>query len=419
MSRSASESSTIVNLLLIFGVFVSGLGGGVAFPILPTLGSVLGITPFMVGLILSINRATRVVLNTPAGQALDRFGTRRPMLFGFTVTALVPFGYILGMNPQYVPIESATIFLLARIGWGIGSAFVFIGAFRTISLLTESGERGKWIGYMRGGQSLGFPVGLVSGGMLADLLGYSEAFLFAGVVNMTAVVVAFFVLPDLIGNSDRSETTSLRALPQVLAADVRIPAIAGVNFIIRFLYAGILLSTIVLFLESSEIDLFEFSELGTSGLVMALGAIAVSVTTILSGRSSDGVANRAYITVPALGVLALGFGILGTIPTATSVFIAVFLIGVGVGGSNPPLLAYLSDITVDDDLGKIGGVYNMFGDLGSTFGPMLALPLVPYIGFQGLYYACVALVFVAVLLVVSSLLGLSSSSIPPDKSGAG
>ncbi len=418
MSSSGSGSTTIVNLLLIFGVFVSGLGGGVAFPILPTLGSVLGITPFMVGLILSINRATRVVLNTPAGQALDRFGTRRPMLFGFAVTALVPFGYVLGMSPESVPIDSATIFLLARVGWGIGSAFVFVGAFRTISLLTESETRGKWIGYMRGGQSLGFPVGLISGGILADLLGYTEAFLFAGVINMTALVVAFFVLPDLARDDDGSETTTLRALPQVLAADVRIPAIASVNFIIRFLYAGVLLSTIVLYLDNVRVDLFTFSELGTSGLVMALGAIAVSLTTIFSGRYSDSVANRAYVTVPALGILALGFGILGTIPTATSVFFAVLLIGVGVGGSNPPLLAYLSDLTADDDLGKIGGVYNMFGDLGSTFGPMLALPLVPYIGFQLLYYACVILVVMALLLVVSSLLGLSSSSVRLDRSDA-
>jgi MFS family permease len=271
---------------------------------------------------------------------------------------------------------------------------------------------------MRGGQSLGFPVGLASGGLLADLFGYSEAFLFAGIVNMAALVIAVFVLPDLTGEADVSKVSGLRALPTILAADIRIPSIASVNFIIRFLYSGVLLSTIVVFLNSTDINLFAFSELGTGGLVMALGAVAVSLMTFLSGRYSDSVTNRAYITIPTIALFALGFGILGTTPTATTVFFAVLMIGAGVGGSNPPLLAYLSDITANDNLGKIGGVYNMFGDLGSTFGPLLALPLVPYIGFRGIYFACVVLAMVAELLVVGSLLGLSSPLIKSDKSSA-
>ena len=41
---------------LVVGVFVGGIGGGVAFPTLPTLGPLLGISPLVVGLILSVNR---------------------------------------------------------------------------------------------------------------------------------------------------------------------------------------------------------------------------------------------------------------------------------------------------------------------------------------------------------------------------
>lgn len=38
---------------LVAGVFFGGLGGGVAFPTLPALGPLLGISPFVVGLILA------------------------------------------------------------------------------------------------------------------------------------------------------------------------------------------------------------------------------------------------------------------------------------------------------------------------------------------------------------------------------
>ena len=57
---------------LVAGVFVGGLGGGVAFPTLPALGTVLAISPLVVGIILSVNRFVRLLVNAPAGAVLDR-----------------------------------------------------------------------------------------------------------------------------------------------------------------------------------------------------------------------------------------------------------------------------------------------------------------------------------------------------------
>jgi MFS family permease len=106
-----------------------------------------------------------------------------------------------------------------------------------------------------------------------------------------------------------------------------------------------------------------------------------------------------------MGVLAAGFGLLATIPTLVASLVAVALIGLGVGGTNPPLLAYLGDVSPDDDVGKLGGVYNVFGDLGSTLGPVVALPLVQQVGFPVGYLACGGLVLLAGVLVVRVLIG--------------
>jgi MFS family permease len=182
---------------LVAGVFFGGLGGGVAFPTLPTLGTLLGISPFVVGVLLSVNRFTRLLMNTPAGQVLDRVGTRRPMIVGFFLQGVVPFGYVLGLHADRLPVGSATVFFAARSLWGFGSAFVFVGAFSTLTHVTTPENRGKWVGYMRGGQSLGFPAGLVLGGILTDAYGYDVAFAVAGVAGVLAAVVAFLVLPDV------------------------------------------------------------------------------------------------------------------------------------------------------------------------------------------------------------------------------
>jgi MFS family permease len=331
---------------LVAGVFFGGLGGGVAFPTLPTLGPVLGISPFLVGVILSLNRFTRLVMNTPAGQILDRIGTRRPMIAGFTLQGLAPFGYVLGLYADRLPADSAAVFLGSRALWGFGSAFVFVGAFSTITHVTTAENRGKWIGYMRGGQSLGFPTGLVVGGLLTDAYGYDVAFVVAGIAGLLAAVVALLVLPDV---SPDVEASALRDLPGIVRADPRIAAVGTVNLVVRFLFAGVLLSTVILYADEYAITIGLFSSTGVSGIIMAISVLGASATTVLVGRYSDQLANRALVTMPALAVLAGGFVLMVVLPTLIGVATAVALIGVGVGGSNPPLMAYLGDISPADD----------------------------------------------------------------------
>lgn len=399
----ADPSVRYVAVSLIVGVFFGGLGGGVAFPTLPRLGPVLGISPLVVGIILSMNRFTRLLCNAPAGSVLDRVGTRRPMIVGFTIQGLAPFGYVLGLHAGRIGFDSALVFLLARALWGLGSAFVFVGAFSTITHVTTPANRGRWVGYMRGGQSLGFPAGLVLGGLLADTYGYTTAFAVAGCAGLGAAVVATLVLPDLAPDVDR--TSGLREVPTIVRTDPRIASVGAVNFVVRLLFAGVLLSTVVLYAAEAGIAIGALSETGVSGVVMAVSVLCASVTTVVVGRYSDRLSNRALIAVPALGVLGVGFSLLALVPTLPGMIGGVALIGVGVGGTNPPLLAYLGDIAPGGDVGKLGGVYNTFGDLGSTLGPLVALPFVAQVGFTVEYLACVAVVVLAGVLVIGTLLG--------------
>jgi MFS family permease len=104
-------------------------------------------------------------------------------------------------------------------------------------------------------------------------------------------------------------------------------------------------------------------------------------------------------------VLAAGYALLALVPTLPSALAGVALIGVGVGGSNPPLLAYLGDLSPADDVGKLGGVYNVFGDTGSTLGPLVAVPMAEVVGFRVEYLACVALVVLVGMLAARTLYG--------------
>ncbi|RJT07838.1 MFS transporter [Halococcus sp. IIIV-5B] len=415
--HDTGRSTRYVAGALIAGVFFGGIGGGVAFPTLPTLGGVLGIAPILVGLILSTNRIVRLVMNTPAGQILDRFGTRRPMLIGFFLQGCAPFGYVLGIHSDLVPVfDAGGVFLLSRAMWGFGSAFVFVGAFSTITRVTTTENRGKWVGYMRGGQSLGFPTGLIVGALIADTFGYTPAFLTAGGAGLFAFLVAFAVLPNI--QPTTGSRSGLTDLPRMVRADIRIFTVGAVNFTVRFLFAGVLLSTVVLYAQQNSIEIAFLSGVGASGVVMALGVLCASLTTVIAGSISDRLSNRALLTLPALAVFGCGFALLALVPTLTSTLAGIALIGVGVGGSNPPLLAYLGDISPADDTGKLGGVYNVFGDLGSSVGPLVALPLAEVVGFTIEYLACVGFVVLAGVLVAATLFGenasVSTRALPND-----
>ena len=395
---------------VVAGVFFGGVGGGVAFPTLPTLGPLLGISPFVVGVILSANRFTRLLMNTPAGQVIDKFGARKPMIIGLVLQGVAPFGYIVGLYPNYVPgLGAAEIFIGSRIVWGIGSAFVFVGAYSIVIHVTTEDNRGTWIGYFRGGQALGFPSGLILGGVLTDLFGYEIAFGVAGASGLFAGLIAAAVLPIVRKAAHRP--AAIRELPGIVRKDIRVLIIGSVNFTIRFLFSGILLSTLVLYAGVHGIGIGEFTALGASGFIMAVAVIASSITTVTAGRLSDYVSDRAIVPIPALGAFAVGFALLGLIPNLPAVLIGVVLIGIGVGGTNPPLLAYLGDISPEADIGKMGGVYNVFGDFGATLGPLVALPVGAAVGYQVEYLLSAGLAVLLLVFVVHALLGQSDESV--------
>ncbi|SEH15153.1 Sugar phosphate permease [Natronorubrum sediminis] len=416
-SESASESKTYSNreirtiaLAVIGGVFFGGVATGVAYPTLPLLDEHLLISAVMLSIILSANRIARLFMNTPAGSIIDRYGTRKPMIFGLYTQALAPFGYIAGLyTPAYVfgtfPIVGevsapGVVFVLARLFWGVGSAFVFIGAFATITYVTTTQNRGQWVGYMRGFDSLGFPAGLIVGGVLTDLAGMEIAFLVGGILALVAGTIATLVLPDVHAGTDR-DAARIRDIPAILRERPAVLAIGYGNFTIQLLWGGIVLVTLARYAEVHGMQISALEAAGISGVVMALGVVTSGVTTLFTGWVSDRMRDRSLLTVPAFVAMAVGFLVIAYYPVLELLLVAIVLIGFGIGMSAPALLAILGDLTPGDELGRMGGVYNVMGEIGLSLGPLVAIPAVEsWFGYQWTYVLC-ALLVVSCLTVVS------------------
>ena len=66
-------------------------------------------------------------------------------------------------------------------------------------------------------------------------------------------------------------------------------------------------------------------------------------------------------------------------------------------------VAVEGDATDPGDVAKLGGAYNVFGDLGAILGPIIALPVASNVGFDAVYFGCAGVAILATILVVKTL----------------
>ena len=389
---------------VIASTFFVGFGGGVVFPILPNLGAVLGISPFLVGLILSANRFTRLFANAPAGIAVDRIGTRRPFVVGLAVQGVATAGYVVAVGSS----APAAWFLAARVAWGVGSALVFATAYTIAADLSDGGTRGTNMGLIRGGVIFGFPTGLVVGGLVSEFHGTVAAFVVATAFALFASLLAYLAVPEthVSGGPRRSV--------KPWDVDTSLPAVTVglVNFTVLFAYIGVLFATLVLFLEANDLGVFGLDAQGSSGAFMAMTVLAAAVFMFLSGYASDRRGSRvpallAFLVVTFLGLVLFAFA--ETVPTLTA---ACLLIGAGQGGTSGPLMALLADLTPDERVGRAVGTNNVFGDVGGGLGPLVSLPLVEAVGFWPVYVACAVLPLVAGVVLLAGVHRVTGEFVP-------
>ena len=412
-----------VLLAVIASTFFVGFGGGVVFPILPNLGAVLGISAFMVGVILSANRWVRLVANAPAGALVDRYGTRKPFVYGLFIEGIATLGYVvalvmppaeslrwiaeaaptiavgsvgIGTEQWFAPVALVvapeTWFILARVLWGLGSAAVFATAYTIAADVSDGSDRGTNMGVVRGGITMGFPAGLVLGGVVSSLAGNVAAFVVAAAFALLASVVAYRLVPETHVSADE-EKSSVKPWD----VDTSIPALTVglVNFGLMFAYIGALFATLVLFLGENDISLFGLDAQGTSGIFMAGTVIAAAAFMLVGGRISDTRDSRTPILIVFLVVSFAGFLLLARADSPLDLALACVFIGAGQGGTSGPMMALLADLTPDERMGRATGTNNVLGDVGGGLGPMVSLPLIEWVGFAPIYAACAAVPLLA------------------------
>jgi predicted MFS family arabinose efflux permease len=250
------------------------LGDSLLYTILPSYYSHLGLIPFQVGILLSVNRWIRLATNHVAEFCYRRYPSDLWLIAAFFMGSVVTAMY--GIAHLFIT------FLVARILWGISYSFIRQAGIMTAVKSGSEAHLGERMGYYRGINAMWRTSGVLLGGLSHDLFGFA-------LTLITVSIISFLSVP--LGALSQK---GLKRLEKPLANDAPgkgDPTVIFCGFIVGLVGAGMIISTLGLILKERVGESFAIA-----GYFMGV----VTLTGIIIGLRwfIDGVGN------PILGVIA-------------------------------------------------------------------------------------------------------------------
>jgi MFS family permease len=235
------------------------------------------------------------------------------------------------------------------------------------------------------------------GGIIADRFSNDAAFLTGALLTFVGALIAILTIPQIrtrLHGRAASGPVGIRAWLVALAALPEFPILAsawGFNTLVFFTVQGVLLATLVILVQQRGFHLLDMAAQGTAGLVMAALMGCSSIAALALGRGIDRLRLRSSLLLPSIAGVALGFAVIGLAHDLAGTFAGAILVGIFFNGINLPMLALLGDISRPEHYGRITGMYQLFGDLGGSLGPILGVEAGLRYGLGWTYLAMAAL----------------------------
>jgi len=329
---------------------------------LPLLALSLGASPATVGVMMSLLAALPMLFSVRAGREVDRIGARKPMLAG---AAAMVLALLLACAVPRIEV----LFVVSTLA-GSGFYLFHIAVNHAAAVLGQPEQRAKNFSVLALGFSTSGFLGPTVAGLSIDGIGHRLTFLLLA-VSALAVVVA-----TLLNTSDTPRrATDERADDHRVSDLLRMPALRRI-----LLVSGIL---------SMAWDLFSFvtpiygTQIGLSasaigGILGAFGAAIFVVRLILPAVVHK--VSEWSMMIGAMFTTAAAFLIFPLLSEPALLMSLAFVLGLGLGGAQPMIMALLYDRAPSGRGGEAVGVRTLllnfsqasipllFGALGAAFG---------------------------------------------------
>lgn len=371
------------------------VGDMLIFTVLPTQHGALGISVVALGVLLSVHRFIRLVVNQVVGVMCDRFGRRRPFLIGTALALVSTFGYWLADG--FWPL------LAARLVWGVAFSLLLVSGYSIVLDVTSPADRGRAVGWYQSLIAVGTMASLVASGVLADLVGYRLTLAIFTPVTALAWLIAYLALEET-----RPESMTSTARPSLResyrALDRRLAWPGYVTFAAFFAGNGVLMATLGGHLKAEAnggAASLMVPLATTTGVLLAVRKLASIVAGPVAGTLSDRVADRRWIA--GVGVMAsvAGFALLAAAQGVAAMTAAVVLTAIGEGITLPAVTAWAGDLTPMRLRGVVMGGLVTVNDFGGGVGALVGYGIGAAAGLRPAYALC-AVVFVSALAALAA-----------------
>ncbi|KAH6660950.1 chloramphenicol resistance protein [Truncatella angustata] len=279
--------------------FISPITANIYFPAIPAIADDLGVSTAAINLSLTTYMIFQGLSPTFVGDFGDAAG-RRP---AFIIAFIIYLGANIGLALQ----RNYAALLILRCLQSAGSSGTIALVFGVVADISTSAERGKFMGIVGAGLTIGPSIGPTIGGLLTQYLGWPSVFWFCTVVTIVFIVPYVLTVPEtgrkVVGNgSIKPQVWNMTLLdyirfrrlprdPSVVRPKQKIPIpnplntlrvlghkdMAMVLFYNGMLYIGFMLITSTLSTQFADIYHYNELVLGLCYLPIGFATMAASI----------------------------------------------------------------------------------------------------------------------------------------------
>lgn len=393
--RGLSGVALVVTVGSLIGLSI--MGDSLMYSVLPLAAPGLGIPLPLVGLLLSINRLIRLISNSWASRAYERWGAQWPFLGSLGLGALATLSYGFA--------SSLPVLVSGRALWGIAWSGLRQGGYQAIWTGARH-QKGRLTGLLWGLVRMGSAIGVLAGGVLYDRYGFQTAMLFV-IATAALAVPAGLALRWAEGHAPAAKPAPAKEgtdapIQAGWMSMIKTPAQRWlvIAAFVDYLASGVIVSTTAVFVAgiSDRGEGMVWLGLGVATLTgllhgvrwitdLAFGPLVGALSDRIGQAATAALVTVCYataivasLTLPPVGAILALFAVL-LCDGALHIVMSAAASGVALTTSHPHTFV---------------GVYATTTDAGSALGPLVAYSLVEFVGLSLVYALLAVLLVVAV-----------------------
>lgn len=344
-------------------IFMADSLSGIVIPTFSIYAQSLGASLVLIGVLSSAVGITSLVTAVPSGMLSDRVGRRRVLLFGMLVWAAALITFAIVDHPYLLFPGRVLMGAAIILTFGIGAAF--------LGDITSGDERGPAFGLYASAMGLGFAVGPLFGGPIADNFGIQWSYAFGACIAIAGFIFGLRFLPGETAQDDADGEDTGDDKPA-----------EHPGFVSVLMYPPLLIAAVAAFLQSTAfmgaIQNF-FPLYGQNVAVISAGFIATMFSVRAFASTGVRLPMGMFATkittagVMSLSLMTMGLALVGISLTTEPVVLTILLAleGMGFGGFVTAGQAFIAEISTNQTRGTAMGIYRMAASAGAASGPVI------------------------------------------------